>query len=201
MPSQISSFYFMRGQYRYNAMSKSAKLTKKTCHIAHYFHFILDGIEHSLHKLFWITKTAQLTDALTKTQAHHKINPMVQVLMYSLPAFLVAHSLHGDTKPAIPAPVQALLSTSTIPTGLKEGYWNMTFGVQSNCSSTTYLNVLNTSCDTLCDLMPHHNSHSMIPQDQSSSQDQDLSKNLQGGTNQLDLTPMTPLTHKHHSQT
>jgi len=93
------------------AMSKSAKLTKKTHHIACHFHFVCDGfhfvhdgVEHSLHKLFWITKTMQLADALTKTQARHKINPLVQVFMYSLPTFLVAHSLHGDTNPKIPAP-------------------------------------------------------------------------------------------------
>ena len=119
------------------AMSKSAKLTKKTRHIARHFHFVRDGVERSLHKLFWITKTMQLADALTKTQARHKIDPLVQVFMYSLPAFLVAHSSRGDTNPEIPAPVQAPLSTSTIPAGLKEGYWNMTSGVRSNCSSVT----------------------------------------------------------------
>ena len=70
----------------------------------------------------------------------------------------------------------------------------MTSGVRSNCSSAT-------SCDAPCDLTPRHDSHSMIPQDKPSPQDHDPSTNLQGGTNRLDLTPVTPLTHKYRSQT
>ena len=69
------------------AMTTSTKLNKKTCHIACHFHFVCDGVERSLHKLFWITKTMQLADALTKTQARHKIDPLIQVFMYSLPLF------------------------------------------------------------------------------------------------------------------
>jgi hypothetical protein len=80
------------------AMSTSARLTKKTRHIARHFHFVREGVKRGLHFLKWISNKAQLADVLTKTQPATKINPQVQRFMYQLPEFLVRHTTKGETK-------------------------------------------------------------------------------------------------------
>jgi hypothetical protein len=76
-------------------MGMNDKLTKLTRHISRRYHYVREGIEQGLHKLFWISKDHQLSDILTKTQSATIINPLLSRAMFRLPTFLTNPS---DTK-------------------------------------------------------------------------------------------------------
>jgi hypothetical protein len=78
------------------AMATSYKLTKKSRHIARHYHFVRQGVEDKLHKIFWISKDIQLADILTKSQPAAKIDPHLPYVVHKLPEFLSLATTKGD---------------------------------------------------------------------------------------------------------
>ena len=46
-------------------IAKNGKLTRKTRHVERRFHFVKQGQQDGLHKIFWVPAEHQLSDILT----------------------------------------------------------------------------------------------------------------------------------------
>ena len=90
------------------AMSKNAKMTKKTRHIDCHFHFVRDGVARNLHSLHWISNLrmhspkhkspAKLTRWLKSSCFHYRLSCLNLHLLHRLDPISISqpNSRRGD---------------------------------------------------------------------------------------------------------